>query len=353
MLEVDAEDLTGIWCSLQRRAGLKVEPGALGIQTLGGHRVDIALAQDDVIIAADLNLVAILGAEQHSVTDLHRPDVGAQADHLRPGEALAHLRGSRNEDASGRSTLTVGPIDLDEYAIGQHLDGKSIVDGHGRKRYRVVVMSDDLNARAISITSNDGTHLEAVVDRTPASVDAIAVAAVAHPHPQYGGDMHNNVVAAMARGLTQSGVETIRFNFRGVGESGGRHSGGASERDDYFAALDAANAIDETARLYACGYSFGADVALTCGHDRLACWIVVAPPLRVFTDDLFVAAIDARPKHIIAGEHDPFASPSLVRAATAGWRNVQLHTVDMADHFFAGATASITRLVTEIVMDER
>ena len=216
-----------------------------------------------------------------------------------------------------------------------------------------MVMSDDLNPPAISITSRDGTHLEARVDRPPANVDAIAIATIAHPHPQFGGDMHNNVVAAIARGLTACGVAALRFNFRGVGGSGGKHSGGASERDDFLATLDAASSMDETGLLYACGYSFGADVALTCAHDRLACWIMVAPPLRVFADELFTAAIDARPKHIIAGAHDQFASPSLVRATTAGWRNVHVHTIDLADHFFAGATARITQLVTEIVMDER
>lgn len=61
----------------RRRAALEVEPGAFGIEALGGYRVDIAFAQDDVVVTADLNLVAIFRAEQHAVADFHRSDVRA------------------------------------------------------------------------------------------------------------------------------------------------------------------------------------------------------------------------------------------------------------------------------------
>lgn len=205
-----------------------------------------------------------------------------------------------------------------------------------------------MNPTSGTMTSRDGTVLEMLVHRPPDRAIA-AVAVIAHPHPQYGGDMHNNVVAALWRGLAAAAVVTVRFNFRGVGRSGGTQSGGAAERDDYAAALDSAAALAPDAPLYACGYSFGADVALTSTHDRLAGWIVVAPPLRLFADDAYVAALDARPTHVIAGLHDQFAAPEVVRAATAGWRNVHVHTVDMADHFFAGATARVTELTTQIV----
>ena len=214
-------------------------------------------------------------------------------------------------------------------------------------------MSDDLDSQASTITSSDGTVLEAVIDRPTPATSTRAVAAIAHPHPQYGGDLHNNVVGALQRGLVASGAVTVRFNFRGVGASGGTHSGGTHERADYVAALDAAAALDTTVPLYACGYSFGADVALTSAHGRLAAWIVVAPPLRLFADELYVAAIDARPKHLIVGAHDQHASPETVRAITAGWRNVIVHPVEMADHFFAGTTSRVAEIVTRIVTDER
>jgi len=214
-------------------------------------------------------------------------------------------------------------------------------------------MSDDLDPQAGTITSSDGTVLEAVIDRPTPTTTTRAVAAIAHPHPQYGGDLHNNVVGALQRGLVALGAVTVRFNFRGVGASGGTHSGGTHERADYLAALDAAAALDTTVPLFACGYSFGADVALTSAHGRLAAWIVIAPPLRLLPDELYVAAVDARPKHLIVGVHDQHASPEALRAITAGWRNVIVHPVEMADHFFAGATSRVAEIVTQIVTDEQ
>ena len=208
-------------------------------------------------------------------------------------------------------------------------------------------MSDDLAPTPTFLTSADGTRLEAVVHRPTGGVPS-AVAAIAHPHPQYGGDMHNNVVAALRTGLGAAGVATVSFNFRGVGDSTGRHGGGEPERDDLAAAVDAAAALAADVPVFVCGYSFGADVALTTAHARLAAWIVVAPPLRLFADDRFVAATDPRPVHLITGEHDQFAAPPVARAATAGWRTTTVHPVEMADHFFAGATARVAALATEL-----
>jgi uncharacterized protein len=82
-------------------------------------------------------------------------------------------------------------------------------------------MVDDTNHAATTLTSADSTVLEAAIDG-PATPGAVhGVAAIAHPHPQYGGDMHNNVVVALQHGLAAGGVVTVRFNFRGVGASGG------------------------------------------------------------------------------------------------------------------------------------
>ncbi|MBI2911700.1 MAG: hypothetical protein HYY05_06120 [Chloroflexi bacterium] len=60
---------------------------------------------------------------------------------------------------------------------------------------------------------------------------------ICHPHPLRGGDMHNNVVAALALGFAQSGLATLRFNFRGVGASQGSYDDGRGEREDARAAL--------------------------------------------------------------------------------------------------------------------
>ena len=59
-----------------------------------------------------------------------------------------------------------------------------------------------------------------------------------HPHLLYGGDMQNNIVVALAEALQQAGMMTLRFNFRGVGQSGGRHGGGEAEIEDVQAAVE-------------------------------------------------------------------------------------------------------------------
>src|SRR4051794_24263321 len=87
-----------------------------------------------------------------------------------------------------------------------------------------------------SLTGPAGT-LEAIL-KVPGSAPRLA-AVVAHPHPLYGGTMHNKVVYATARRLESHGAAVLRFNFRGVGASAGAYDQGRGERQDMLAALSA------------------------------------------------------------------------------------------------------------------
>ena len=60
---------------------------------------------------------------------------------------------------------------------------------------------------------------------------------VCHPHPLYGGNMYNNVVHAVCEKLGQKKIAWLKFNFRGVGESGGSFAGGVGEKEDLKAAI--------------------------------------------------------------------------------------------------------------------
>ena len=87
---------------------------------------------------------------------------------------------------------------------------------------------------------------------------------ICHPHPLYGGSMHNNVTCAIAEFLTAKAISALLFNFRGVGRSEGQHGGGVAEQQDIGAALDwlQAQSTISPMKLGLAGYSFGASVAL-------------------------------------------------------------------------------------------
>ena len=140
--------------------------------------------------------------------------------------------------------------------------------------------------------------------------------AVCHPHPQYGGDMRNNVVVAIIQGLLERGIAALRFNFRGAGRSTGTYSEGIGEQEDAlaaFAALREHEAIDP-GRLAIAGYSFGANIALSLAphlDDALGV-AAVAPPLQGVSRPEVLSY--AKPKLIIAGDRDSFAHADEVRA---------------------------------------
>lgn len=88
------------------------------------------------------------------------------------------------------------------------------------------------------------------------------LAIVAHPHPLFGGTLDNKVVQTLARAFVQSGWDTLRFNFRGVGQSAGSHDGGAGERDDLLAVAAHGLAGAQAGEAVAlAGFSFGSYVA--------------------------------------------------------------------------------------------
>jgi uncharacterized protein len=183
----------------------------------------------------------------------------------------------------------------------------------------------------------DAITLEAEIDVPP---DRWAGVVLAHPHPTYGGNMHATVTDALFDALPKQGIATVRFNFRGVGLSGGEHAHGIGERLDIVAAIELlAMFVDEPIVL--AGYSFGADVSLCVADLRLAGWYAIAPPLRTVEVRDFVAATDPRPKRLAVAEHDQFNPPERARETIEGWRNTELEIVPGGDHFLAGRLALV------------
>ncbi len=157
-------------------------------------------------------------------------------------------------------------------------------------------------------------QLEAIY--RPTSEQAERVALVLHPHPLYGGTMHNPVVFHCARALHDAGFETLRINFRGVGESTGTHDQGRGETDDARDALDYLLRAQPHAReVVVAGFSFGAAVALRlgCADERVHRLIGIAAPAGSY--DLGFLARCTKPKLFVHGDRDDVAPLALLKDA--------------------------------------
>ena len=159
-------------------------------------------------------------------------------------------------------------------------------------------------------------------------------AVIAPPHPRYGGSMENPVVSELAWAATRAGLASLRFNWRGVGASSGEPTGeiGAGCAD-YGAAL-AQLAATVPGPLAACGYSFGAVVALAATADApgVERWILVAPPPSLLP-------AGSRPPRegrtlVAVGEGDQIAPARELAAWAEALSSTQCVVIPEADHFF-------------------
>lgn len=99
--------------------------------------------------------------------------------------------------------------------------------------------------------------IEVAIDRPALPREGGGVAVISHPHPLFGGTLHNKVVQTLARAHLQRGWTAVRFQFRGVGQTAGVHDGGIGETDDL---LDVVQALAPVGPLALAGFSFGAFV---------------------------------------------------------------------------------------------
>lgn len=168
---------------------------------------------------------------------------------------------------------------------------------------------------------------------------------VAHPHPLYGGDLDNPVVATLADAYRRRGYTTLRFNFRGVGASGGRYDDGQGERDDVRAAAAYLAGLGKTVTDLA-GYSFGAWVNLSLNPPLSAVrrQLAVAPPVG-FMEFGAIAGLPAKPI-VVAGDRDDFVPLDSLRELLPVWHPAaQLHVLPGVDHFFWNALDRLAALV--------
>ena len=189
--------------------------------------------------------------------------------------------------------------------------------------------------------------LEAIL-WTPAGSMAPQIAAVlCHPHPLFGGTLHNKVVYQSAKSLDALGIPVLRFNFRGAGLSAGEHDRGAGERGDVQAAIDFLAREYQGASLLVGGFSFGSWVGLQvgCADPRVHQLIGIGIPVN--SSDFSYLQNCGKPKLIVQGtsdEHGAWEKVEAVVARAAG--DTRLTFVQGADNFFAGQLDKLDRVIT-------
>ena len=179
--------------------------------------------------------------------------------------------------------------------------------------------------------------LEVAVD--PPEADAAPrplVAIVCHPLPTEGGTMHNKVVTMVARSLRELGATTVRFNFRGTGNSEGAFDHGDGELDDLRAVAAWVRAQRPRDTLWLAGFSFGAYVSLRAVAELQPGLVLsIAPPVSGRGWDFDAIALPTMPWLVIQGENDEIVDPH----AVYDWlerSGAQAELVRMPDtsHFF-------------------
>jgi alpha/beta superfamily hydrolase len=170
--------------------------------------------------------------------------------------------------------------------------------------------------------------------------DARYAAVVSHPHPLFGGTMHNKVVYHAMKSFQSFGIPVLRFNFRGAGLSEGKHDNGFGEVDDVRAALDWMAKEYQRPILFA-GFSFGSFVGLKacCGDERVKGIAALGLPVSAGGREYryrFLANC-AQPKLFISGTEDEFGPQPEVEAVVAqAMPPAELVMVPEANHFFSG-----------------
>ncbi|HEX9760547.1 MAG TPA: alpha/beta family hydrolase [Candidatus Acidoferrales bacterium] len=193
--------------------------------------------------------------------------------------------------------------------------------------------------------------LEALLWTSPQKSPPLA-AVVCHPHPLYGGTLHNKVVFQAAKTLHRLGVPVLRFNFRGAGLSEAAHDNGRGEAGDVTAAIDFLEREFPDLPLLLAGFSFGAWVGLRVACTDARVTEVVGLGIPVNSSDLSYLRGCHKPKLFIHGSRDQYGAREKVESLVDSLPGPKrLVIVEGADHFFAGKLERVGEALREWVVE--
>jgi len=211
------------------------------------------------------------------------------------------------------------------------------------------VLSENSSIRSLLLPGPAGL-LEALLNG--GSPNATHAAVVCHPHPLYGGTLHNKVVFHTMKALNSFGFPVLRFNFRGTGLSEGEHASGLGEVEDVRAALDWLENEFTLPVLFA-GFSFGATVGLRAAFadDRVRALIALGLPAvevegRVY--DFEFLRTCTKPKLFVSGSRDQFGPAGKLEALVETFADPKrLVRIEAGDHFFEGRLRELRMAIKE------
>ena len=195
--------------------------------------------------------------------------------------------------------------------------------------------------------SGPAGKLEALLEE-PEDSEPVEAAVVCHPHPQFGGTMHNKVVYRIARGLRKTGCVVLRFNYRGVNLSEGQYDRGVGETEDARQVLRELEKRYPSLPPLVAGFSFGSRVALrlAAGEETIRRVIAVGFPTRIAGRDPLATAV---PKYFVQSTNDEFGPQTELADF---YRTVpepkQLIWVPAEDHFFRNSLDAFETVIERI-----
>ncbi len=214
------------------------------------------------------------------------------------------------------------------------------------------------SAPCLTIRGPSGS-LEVIAEDVGTEEDAAAgtgsalkrYAVICHPHPLFGGTMDNKVVTTLARAMNESGIPTLRFNFRGVGRSEGAFDAGSGETGDARAVAVWGALRWPGRQLVAAGFSFGAYIALRLVQDTPASQLVtIAPPVTRF--DFSGLKVPECPWLVVQGDADDVVDPQSVISWAGGLKpQPRLIVMPGVGHFFHGRLQELRDVVIDAVRE--
>ncbi len=202
----------------------------------------------------------------------------------------------------------------------------------------------------------DASHgkLEAILKEPKGDVKGVAL--VCHPHPLGGGTMHNKVVFRAAAGLIDAGLITMRFNFRGVGNSTGEHDEGDGERQDVLDALAFLNENYPDQPITLAGFSFGSRVGTEVGmtDDRIVRLISIGTPVDKYRDFGFLENL-RKPILFVHGDSDEFGSVENLNeliAKVSAVTDTSVKIFENCGHFFDEHLTQLRNVINDWVLEK-